>query len=111
MHCLVLDLPSLNIEDVVDAKLATKKNCRYVSYNRMKQPYTQFVCICVYSSGHPIDKVVWCRGRLQRDGNGAAWPQSGGPFQLLLPEVQPKDCPAFGRSDGMTQTLMSSQGH
>lgn len=58
----------------------------------------------MYSSGHTINKVVRRRGRLQRDGNGAAWSQSGGSFQLLLPEVQPKDCPAFGRPDGMTHT-------
>ncbi len=68
------------------------------------------VCVCLYSSGYSINKVVRCRGRLQRDGNGAAWSQSGGPFQLLLPEVQPKDCPAFGRPDGMKLTLMLSQG-
>lgn len=44
--------------------------------------------------------MVWRGGRLQRDGNGAAWPQSGGPFQLLLPEVQPEDRPAPGRPNG-----------
>lgn len=65
---------------------------------------------CVCSSGYSVDKVVRCRGRLQRDGDGAAWTQSGGPFQLLLPEVQPKDRPAFGRPDGMTQTLMQTHG-
>lgn len=67
-------------------------------------------CVCVVCfSGHSINKVVWCRGRLQCDGNGAAWSQSGGPFQLLLQEVQLKDCPAFGRPDGMTQNFMLIQ--
>lgn len=67
--------------------------------------YMLIVCVCLYSSGNSINKVVWCRGRLQRDGNGAAGSQSRGPVQLLLPEVQPKDCPAFGGPDGTTQIL------
>ena len=39
-------------------------------------------------------------GRLQRDGDGAAGAQSGGPVQLLLPEVQPQNGPAAGGPDG-----------
>lgn len=90
-------------------------NCRCASSNGLNKRYADCVCacvcVCLYSSGYSIDKVVWCRGRLQCDGDGAAWSQSGGPFQLLLPKVQPKDCPAFGRPDGMTQNVMLSRGH
>lgn len=46
--------------------------------------------------------MVRRRGRLQRDGYGAARPQSGGPLQLLLQEVQPQDGAAAGRPDGET---------
>lgn len=62
------------------------------------------VCVCLHPSGYPIDKVVRSRGGLQRDGDGVTGPQSGGPVQLLFPQVQPEDCPATGRPDGMTQT-------
>ncbi|TNN27551.1 hypothetical protein EYF80_062304 [Liparis tanakae] len=50
-------------------------------------------------SGHPLHQVVRGGGRLQRDGDGAAGAQPGGPVQLLLPEVQPQDGAAAGRPD------------
>lgn len=52
--------------------------------------------------------MVRGRGRLQRHGHGTAWSQSGGPFQFLLPEVQPKDRTALGRPDGMTNFSLKS---
>ena len=46
--------------------------------------------------------MVRSRRRLQRYGDGAAGPQSGGPVQLLLPQVQSENSPAAGRPDGET---------
>lgn len=54
----------------------------------------------VLSSGHPDNKVVWGRRRLQCDGDGATGAQSGGSVQLLFPKVQPQDSSAAGRPDG-----------
>ncbi len=40
--------------------------------------------------------MIVLRG-LQRDGDGAAGPEPGGPLQLLLAALQPQDCPAPSR--------------
>lgn len=55
-----------------------------------------YLGVCFLCSWHPYHKVVWCRRRLQRDGDGVARPQSGGSLQFLLQEVQPEDCPPVG---------------
>lgn len=54
--------------------------------------------------------MVRGRRRLQRHGDGAAGPQSGGPVQLLLSQVQPEDGPAAGRSNGEAQVSPANKG-
>lgn len=57
----------------------------------LKKHEANYAMLCVYSSGYSIHKVVWCGGRLQRNGDGATWSQSGGPFQLLLSPFHHED--------------------
>ena len=49
-----------------------------------------------WSSGSWMVGVGWSGGGLQRDVERAAGAPSGGPLQLLLPQIQPEDRPAAG---------------
>ena len=57
------------------------------------------VCVCWGSDlGAVVLQVVWPREGLQRPSHGPAGAQSGGPLQLLLPQVHHENCSNARRS-------------